>query len=70
MKCALCNNTDNLLIQVQAGSGLSLHLCPEHENTPLFEVAARLAAENERLRELIKKSCTELNTVFDILEAK
>lgn len=51
MRCCLCLNEANLLIQVQAGSGLSLHLCPEHEDVPLFEVAARLAAENEKLRE-------------------
>lgn len=50
MKCALCSNEENLLIQVQAGTGLSLHLCPEHEHLPLFEVAARLAADNKKLR--------------------
>lgn len=49
MNCALCNNSDNLLIQVQAGSGLTLHLCPEHEDTPLFEVAAMLATKNGKL---------------------
>lgn len=53
MKCCLCSNTHNLLIQVQAGSGLSLDLCHEHEDTPLFEVAARLAVENEKLREML-----------------
>lgn len=50
MRCCLCPNEESLLIQVQAGSGLSLMLCPACEETPIFEVAARLAVENEKMR--------------------
>ncbi len=79
MKCALCSNTDNLLIQVQAGTGLSLRLCPEHECMPLFEVAAKLTLENEKLRKTLKEirensltcfNCSASMLAEDALEAK
>ncbi len=55
MRCALCSNTDNLLVNVVNDNGLILIFCQDCEDTPTLEAAARLAVENEKLREQVDK---------------
>lgn len=67
MKCCLCPNEDSLLIELREGHSLSL--CPIHEGKGLFEVAAKLAVENERLRELVEKLRNCMNCKHDLTDA-
>ena len=65
MRCALCSNTENLLVNVVNDHGLILIFCQDCEDTPTLEAAARLAVENEKLRELVDKMKCCMNCKHD-----
>lgn len=55
MKCALCDDKDSLVIGVFGGNFLPLCIRNGHDCVSHSEVAARLAVENEKLREQVEK---------------
>ena len=61
MKCALCDDKDSLVIQVFGGHFLSLCIRNGHDCVSHSEVAARLAAENEKLMCEISDISAQLN---------
>lgn len=55
MKCALCDDKDTLVFQVFGGHFLPLCIRNGHDCLSYSEVAARMAVENEKLREQVEK---------------
>lgn len=72
MRCALCSNEENLLVNVVNDTGLILIFCQDCEDISALEAAARLAAENDKLREQVEKMkcCMNCKHSKEELEAK